>query len=31
MIQARVFASVADEKVLSAEVTLSGSGPAKSA
>jgi 3-hydroxyacyl-[acyl-carrier-protein] dehydratase len=31
MIQARAFASVADEKVLSAEVTLSGSGPAKSA
>ena len=31
MIQARVFASVADEKVLSAEVTLSGSGPAKNA
>lgn len=29
MIQARVFATVADEKVLSAEVTLSGSGPAK--
>ena len=29
MIQARVFASVADEKVLSAEITLSGSGPAK--
>ena len=26
MIQARVFATVADEKVLSAEVTLSGSG-----
>ena len=31
MIQARVFAAVADETVLSAEVTLSGSGPAKSA
>jgi 3-hydroxyacyl-[acyl-carrier-protein] dehydratase len=31
MIQARVFASVTDEKVLSAEITLSGSGPAKSA
>jgi 3-hydroxyacyl-[acyl-carrier-protein] dehydratase len=30
MIQARVFASVADENVLSAEITLSGSGPAKS-
>ena len=30
MIQARVFAFVADEKVLSAEVTLSGSGPTKS-
>ena len=31
MIQARIFATVADEKVLSAEITLSGSGPAKSA
>ncbi len=31
MIQAQVFAFVADEKVLSAEITLSGSGPAKSA
>jgi 3-hydroxymyristoyl/3-hydroxydecanoyl-(acyl carrier protein) dehydratase len=30
MIQARVFASVAGEKVLSAEITLSGSAPAKS-
>ena len=29
MIQARVFASVGDEKVLSAEITLSGSGPTK--
>jgi len=31
MIQARVSTTVADEKVLSAEITLSGSGPAKSA